>query len=35
MDSEWMYKMSRLDPAYIEHLTKFISTTKSHHLSLK
>ena len=35
MDREWMYKMSRLDPAYIEHLTKFISTTKSHRLSLK
>ena len=35
MDREWMYKMLRLDPAYIEHLTMFISTAKSHHLSLK
>ena len=35
MDREWMYKMSRLDLAYIEHLTKFISTAKSHRLSLK
>jgi len=27
--------MSRLDPAYIEHVTKFIFTAKSHRLSLK
>ena len=35
MDREWIYKMSRLDLAYIEHLTKFTSTVKSHCLSLK
>ena len=35
MDKEWMYKMLRLDPAYIEHLTKFISAAKIHRLSLK
>ena len=35
MDREWMYKTSRLDPSYLEHVTKFIATAKRHHLGLK
>ena len=35
MDREWMYKTSRLDPAYLDHVTKFIAAAKRDHLSLK
>jgi hypothetical protein len=35
MDREWMYKTSRVEQAYLDHVTKFIATTKRHHLSLK
>jgi hypothetical protein len=35
MDKEWMYKTSRLDPSYLEHVTKFIAATKRHRLGLK
>jgi len=35
MDKEWMYKTSRLDQAYLDHVTKFIATAKRHRLSLK
>jgi hypothetical protein len=35
MDREWMYKTSRLDPAYLDHVTKFIAVAKRHRLSLK
>jgi len=35
MDKEWMYKTSRLDQAYLDHVTKFIAAAKRHRLSLK
>jgi hypothetical protein len=35
MDMEWMYKTSRLDPAFLDHMTKYIATAKMHYLSLK
>ena len=35
MDKEWMYKTSRLDQAYLDHVIKFIADAKRHHLSLK
>jgi hypothetical protein len=35
MDREWMYKTSWLDPSYLEHVTKFITAVKRHHLGLK
>ena len=35
MDREWMYKTSRLDQAYLDHMTKFIAAAKRHRLSLK
>ena len=35
MDKEWMYKTSRLDQAYLDHVTKFLAATKRHRLSLK
>ena len=28
MDREWMYKTFRLDPSYLEHVTKFIAAAK-------
>ena len=34
-DREWMYKTLRLDPAFLEHVTKFIAAAKRHRLSLK
>ena len=35
MDREWMYKTSRLDQAYLDHVTRFIVAAKRHHLRLK
>ena len=35
MDMECMYKTSRLDPSYLEHVTKFIADVKRHRLGLK
>jgi hypothetical protein len=35
MDREWMYKTSRLDQAYMDHVTKFIAPARRHRLSLK
>ena len=35
MDREWMYMTSRLDPAFLDHVTKFIAAAKRHRLSLK
>ena len=35
MNREWMYKTSRLDQAYLDHVTKSIAAAKRHHLSLK
>ena len=35
MDREWMYKTSRLHPAFLDHVTKFIAAAKRHRLSLK
>ena len=35
MDREWMYKTSRLEPAYLDQVTKFIAVAKRHRLSLK
>jgi hypothetical protein len=35
MDREWMYKTSRVEPAFLEHVTKFIVIAKRHRLSLK
>ena len=32
--SEWMYRMSRLEPQYLVHVRKFIAATKSHRESL-
>jgi hypothetical protein len=35
MDREWMYKTSRLDPSYLDHVTRFVATAKRHRLRLK
>ena len=35
MDWEWMYKTSRVDQAYLDHVTNFIIAVKRHRLSLK
>jgi hypothetical protein len=35
MDREWIYKTSRLDPAFLDHVTMFIAVVKRHRLSLK
>ena len=35
MDREWMYKTPRLDPAFLDHVTKNIAAVKRHRLSLK
>ena len=35
MDREWMYKTSRLDQAYLDHVIKFVAAAKRHRLSLK
>jgi hypothetical protein len=35
MDREWMYKTSRVEQSYLNHVTKFIAAVKRHHLSLK
>ena len=34
MDREWMYKTPRLDPAFLDHVTKFIAAVKRHRLGL-
>jgi hypothetical protein len=35
MDREWMYKTLRLDPSYLDHVTRFVATVKRHRLRLK
>ena len=35
MDKVWMYRTSRLDLAFLDHVTKFIAAAKRHRLSLK
>ena len=34
MDREWMYKKSRLDPSYLDHLRQFVAAAKRHCLRL-
>ena len=35
MDREWMYRTSRLDPAYLVQVKKFVPAAEKHRLSLK
>ena len=32
--SEWMYRMSRLEPQYLVHVRKFVAAAKTHRQSL-
>jgi hypothetical protein len=32
MDREWIYKTLRLDPSYLDHVTRFVAVAKRHRL---